>query len=112
MTKKYPDGVVQSICTTSATFFAIGVAFVGYWGYNRNAGPWSKSDLLIIVMFIASFLFLARTPVLATKGSEDGNFESNISKAKKSFARGSILLVASIFVALLVGFINDVALPK
>ncbi|MEA4886175.1 MAG: hypothetical protein VB063_05765 [Bacteroides graminisolvens] len=63
-------------------------------------------------MFIASFLFLARTPVLATKGSEDGNFESNILKAKKSFASGSILLVASIFVALLVGFINDVALPK
>lgn len=42
-----PSGSVPGLCSASATMFAVGMAFLGYWGVYEPGG-WHRSDLIVV----------------------------------------------------------------
>jgi hypothetical protein len=109
MSAKHPDASVQSITTASATFFALGIAFFGYWAFNSNTGtPWGAWDFITIILCIIAFINLALVPWIITKPSEHSVFTESIHRARRTFLVGTIALLAAISSALAPGFVLSI----
>ena len=94
-----PPGSVDGLCAASATIFAVGIAFLGYWGF-LDPQPWSKLDLLVIAFALGGFAALGLVTWIATKPAAEGDF-SHVTAARKAFGCGVIALWLAVLVSLL-----------
>lgn len=70
--------------------FAVGTAFLGYWGLN-NPGDWSWGDVAVVSLAFAGFAALGAVPWLATKPIKEGQQEI-VTTARQAFAVGVTLI--------------------
>ena len=96
-----PSGSIQGLCSSSATIFSIGIAFLGFWAYGAHSGeiPWTRAHLLVIFPAFVSYYCLAAVPVIATR--VEGDECQHIMCAQNIYIIG----VGSLFVALVISFI-------
>ncbi|WP_420852284.1 hypothetical protein [Rhizobium mesosinicum] len=56
-----PTGSVTGLCSASATMFAVGMAFLGYWGVYEQ-GSWRAVDYLVMIVAVVGFAALGCVP--------------------------------------------------
>ncbi|MBK3745211.1 hypothetical protein G3A39_39185 [Paraburkholderia aspalathi] len=95
-----PSGSVAGLCSASATMFAVGTAFLGYWGLN-DAGAWSWPDVLVVTLAFIGFAALGSVPWLATAPVLEGERE-NVVAARRAFAIGVILIWMSVVATVII----------
>jgi hypothetical protein len=94
-----PPGSVDGLCAASATIFAVGIAFLGYWGF-LDPPPWSVMDLLVIAFALGGFAALGLVTWIATKPAVEGDFR-HVAAARRAFGSGVIALWLAVLVSLL-----------
>lgn len=92
-----PTGSVPGLCSASATMFAVGMAFLGYWGVYEPVG-WSPADYLVVVLAFCGFASLGLVPWLATRPLAEGEAET-LTGARRALAVGFVLVWLSVLVA-------------
>ena len=88
-----PAGTVEGLCAASATIFAVGIAFLGYWGF-LDPTPWRSVDILVVIAALGGFGALGLVPWIATAPSTDEG-EAKLVIARRAFIVG----VAGIWLA-------------
>jgi hypothetical protein len=88
-----PAGTVEGLCTASATIFAVGIAFLGYWGF-LEATPWRSIDFLVVIAALGGFGALGLVPWIATAPTADED-DTKLVHARRAFLVG----VAGIWLA-------------
>jgi hypothetical protein len=88
-----PAGTVEGLCAASATIFAVGIAFLGYWGFLEPT-PWRSVDIMVVIAALGGFGALGLVPWIATAPSADDG------EARLTLARRAVLVgVAGIWLA-------------
>lgn len=92
-----PTGSVTGLCSASATMFAVGMAFLGYWGVYEQ-GRWRASDYFVVVLAIIGFAALGSVPWIVTTpvAEEDGE---KVPAARRAMALGVGLIWLSVCIA-------------
>ncbi|MFK0166147.1 hypothetical protein [Rhizobium sp. NPDC090279] len=92
-----PAGSVTGLCSASATMFAVGMAFLGYWGVYEQ-GRWRASDYCVVVLAIIGFAALGSVPWIVTTpvAEEDAD---KVAGARQALALGVALIWLSVCVA-------------
>ncbi|AGS25457.1 hypothetical protein [Rhizobium etli] len=94
-----PSGAVAGLCSASATMFAVGMAFLGYWGLYE-AGGWRSADVLIVVLTLVGFAALGSVPwIVTTPVARDG--EEKVAAARRALALGVVLIWLSVLMSVL-----------
>ncbi len=85
-----PTGSVTGLCSASATMFAVGMAFLGYWGVYEQ-GRWHTIDYLVMVVAIIRFAALGSVPWIVTTpvAEEDAD---KVVVARRAMALGTTLI--------------------
>jgi len=83
-----PGGTVEGLCTASATIFAVGIAFLGYWGFLEPT-PWRSVDILVVIAALGGFGALGLVPWIATASSADEG-EAKLALARRAFLAGVV----------------------
>ncbi len=95
-----PQGAIQGLCSASMTLFALGMAFLGYWGF-ANKQPWTIVDAWVVIPTLFGFLCLTYVPWILT--SPEGVDEiSNLQKGRKAFLVGGGCILFAVFVSLFI----------
>ena len=90
MANQSPQGSIQGLCSSAATIFALGMAFLGYWGFTNNE-PWQRADVIVLFPALIGFLCLALVPWIITRPVKDDH-TSNVEQARKVFIWGVVVL--------------------
>ncbi|MDR6902111.1 hypothetical protein [Rhizobium miluonense] len=92
-----PAGSVTGLCSASATMFAVGMAFLGYWGVYEQ-GRWHVSDYFVVALALIGFAALGSVPWIVTTpvARED---EEKVVGARRALALGIALLWLSVSIA-------------
>lgn len=92
-----PAGSVTGLCSASATMFAVGMAFLGYWGVYEQ-GRWHASDYFVVVLAVIGFAALGSVPWIVTTpvAEEDGE---KVPAARRAMALGVGLIWLSVCIA-------------
>jgi len=94
-----PQGSVEGLCSASSTIFAVGMAFLGYWGFLEPA-PWRSTDVMVAVAALAGFAALGLVPwIVTTPVVEEG--QDKAVPARRVFALGVIALWFAVLFSLL-----------
>ncbi|MBB5536460.1 hypothetical protein [Rhizobium giardinii] len=94
-----PSGAVAGLCSASATMFAVGMAFLGYWGLYEPGG-WRSADLVIVVLALVGFAALGSVPwIVTTPVADDG--EEKVAAARRALALEVVLIWLSVLVSVL-----------
>jgi hypothetical protein len=92
-----PTGPVPGLCSASATMFAVGMAFLGYWGVYEPVG-WRGSDLVVVILALVGFAALGAVPwIVTTPVSEEA--AEKVVGARRALALGVALIWLSVLVA-------------
>jgi hypothetical protein len=91
-----PVGSIVGLCSASATMFAMGMAFLGYWGVHEPH-PWRWHEILVVVLALGGFSMLGAVTWIATTPVEDETLE-RVLPARRAFALGVVLLWLSVLV--------------
>jgi hypothetical protein len=85
-----PTGSVTGLCSASATMFAVGMAFLGYWGVYEQ-GRWYTFDYFVMVIAIIGFAVLGSVPWIVTTpvAEEDAD---KVVVARRAMALGTALI--------------------
>ncbi len=94
-----PAGTVEGLCAASATIFAVGIAFLGYWGFLEPT-PWRSVDVLVAVAALAGFGALGLVPWVATAPSADEG-EAKLALARRAFLAGVVGIWLAVAISLL-----------
>jgi len=94
-----PAGSVTGLCSASATMFAVGMAFMGYWGVYEQ-GRWEISDYFVVALAIIGFAALGSVPWIVTTPVADEDAEKVVD-ARRALALGIALIWLSVCVAVL-----------
>ena len=100
MSLRAPSGSVQALSSSAIGLFALGMAFLGYWGFS-NTEEWVLIDAIVVVPAFLGFLCLAYVPWIITKPVTDDDTPS-IQIGRKAFALGTALILIAVFLALFV----------
>ena len=85
-----PTGSVTGLCSASATMFAVGMAFLGYWGVYEQ-GSWRAVDYLVMAIAIVGFASLGCVPwIVTTPVSEEE--ADKVAVARRAMALGTALI--------------------
>jgi hypothetical protein len=95
----FPPGAVQGLCSASATIFALGMTFLGYWGISEPV-PWKWNDVWVVALLMVGFLLLIAVPLLCTSPTQNG--KEDLRNARKCFFGG----VSMVWVGVLMSFFN------
>jgi hypothetical protein len=95
-----PAGTVEGLCTASATIFAVGIAFLGYWGFLEPT-PWRSLDVLVVLAALGGFGALGLVPWIATAPAADDD-ETKLLLARRAFLAG----VAGIWLAVAISLLG------
>jgi len=92
-----PTGSVTGLCSASATMFAVGMAFLGYWGVYEQ-GRWHTIDYLVMVVAIIGFAALGSVPWIVTTpvAEEDAD---KVVDARRAMALGTALIWMAVCIA-------------
>ncbi|MBB3657650.1 hypothetical protein FHX15_002892 [Rhizobium sp. BK650] len=89
-----PTGSVTGLCSASATMFAVGMAFLGYWGVYEQ-GSWHTTDYLVMIVAIIGFAALGCVPwIVTTPVAEDE--ADKVAVARRAMALGTALIWAAV----------------
>ncbi|KEA07792.1 hypothetical protein G6L85_30540 [Agrobacterium rhizogenes] len=92
-----PAGSVTGLCSASATMFAVGMAFLGYWGVYEP-GRWRGSDFVVVILALVGFAALGSVPwIVTTPVAEEG--EEKVVAARRALAVGVALIWLSVLIA-------------
>ena len=94
-----PTGSIVGLCSASATMFAMGMAFLGYWGVHEPV-PWRRLDIVIVTLAFAGFASLGSVTWIATTPVAADSDEKVI-PARRAFALGVFAIWLSVLVAVL-----------
>ncbi len=92
-----PAGSVTGLCSASATMFAVGMAFLGYWGVYEQ-GRWHISDYFVVVLAIIGFAALGCVPWIVTTPVAEEEAEKVV-EARRALALGIALIWMSVCIA-------------
>jgi hypothetical protein len=85
-----PTGSVTGLCSASATMFAVGMAFLSYWGVY-DQGRWNPIDYLVMIVAIIGFAALGCVPwIVTTPVAEDE--ADKVAVARRAMALGTALI--------------------
>ena len=85
-----PTGSVTGLCSASATMFAVGMAFLGYWGVYEQ-GSWRAVDYLVMIVAVVGFAALGCVPwIVTTPVAEDE--ADKVAVARRAMALGTGLI--------------------
>ncbi|WP_234885348.1 hypothetical protein, partial [Rhizobium rhizogenes] len=88
---------VTGLCSASATMFAVGMAFLGYWGVYEP-GRWRGSDFVVVILALVGFAALGSVPwIVTTPVAEEG--EEKVVAARRALAVGVSLIWLSVLIA-------------
>jgi len=77
--------------------FAVGMAFLGYWGVYEP-GHWRGSDFVVVILALVGFAALGSVPWIVTAPvAEEG--EEKVVAARRALAVGVALIWLSVLVA-------------
>jgi hypothetical protein len=93
-----PAGSVPGLCTASATMFAVGMAFLGYWGVYEPV-RWHAPDFVVVILAFIGFAALGAVPWIATTPVPEEGMEK-IVPARRALALGVALIWLSVLVAI------------
>ncbi len=93
-----PTGSVTGLCSASATMFAVGMAFLGYWGVYEH-GAWHSFDYFVMVLAIIGFAALGSVPWIVTTpvAEEDAD---KVVVARRATVLGTALIWMAVCIAL------------
>ena len=93
--EKHPEGSVQALSSTAATLLAVLMAFYGFWAYGASTSQyaWHWRHAPVLALGIASAMFFASVPLLATKPSSGAEAGSTLRAARRSLLVGCLLLL-------------------
>jgi hypothetical protein len=94
-----PPGTVEGLCTASATIFAVGIAFLGYWGFLEPT-PWRSLDVLVVLAALGGFGALGLVPWIATAPAGDDD-EAKLVLARRAFLAGVVGIWLAVAISLL-----------
>jgi hypothetical protein len=94
-----PPGTVEGLCTASATIFAVGIAFLGYWGFLEPL-PWRFSDVMVVAAALGGFAALGMVPFIATTPMAEDD-QRPIVMARWAFAFGVVAIWCAVLFSLL-----------
>lgn len=94
-----PVGSVAGLCSASATMFAVGMAFLGYWGVYEPV-RWGPADFVVVILAFIGFAALGAVPWIATTPVPDDGAEMIVA-ARRALALGFALVWLSVLVAVL-----------
>jgi hypothetical protein len=97
MVKNHPPGSVQALSSSASSIFALGMAFLGYWGFSQSNGPWKTNDAWVIVPLMLGFLALLTVPWLSTAPLQDG--KEDLQTARTCLLLGTILIWAGVLLS-------------
>ncbi|RDJ27667.1 hypothetical protein DWF00_12110 [Bosea caraganae] len=93
-----PTGSIVGLCSASATMFAVGMAFLGYWGVHEPL-PWRPRDIAVVILAFIGFAALGSVTWIATTPvPEDG--AEKVVPARRAFATGVLLIWLSVLVSI------------
>lgn len=93
-----PTGSIVGLCSASATMFAVGMAFLGYWGVHEPL-PWRPRDIAVVTLAFTGFAALGSVTWIATTPvAIDG--DEKVVPARRAFAAGVTLIWLSVLVAI------------
>ena len=94
-----PQGSVEGLCSASSTIFAVGMAFLGYWGFLEPT-PWRPTDVAVAVAALAGFAALGLVPWIVTMPVvEEGQEQAVL--ARRAFVVGVVALWFAVLFSLL-----------
>lgn len=93
-----PNGAVQAISSGAATALAVGVAFLGFWGFGAVSGKvgWELKHLFVLVPAALSYCLLAYVPYVVTRSNQE---EAALSTGRRSYGFGVGLLLIAMFLS-------------
>jgi hypothetical protein len=93
-----PNGAIQAISSAAATTLAIGVAFLGFWGFGAYSGKqaWECQHLWVLIPGALSYGLLAYVPFIATSAVKE---EDALVRARYCYGAGISLLLLAISVS-------------
>jgi hypothetical protein len=92
-----PAGSVTGLCSASATMFAVGMAFLGYWGVYEQ-GRWRLSDYFVVVLAVIGFAALGSVPWIVTTPVAEEDAEKVV-EARRALTLGVALIWLSVCAA-------------
>ncbi|MBB3612709.1 hypothetical protein FHX11_005681 [Rhizobium sp. BK602] len=92
-----PAGSVTGLCSASATMFAVGMAFLGYWGVYEQGG-WRLSDYFVVGLALIGFAALGSVPWIVTTPVAEEEAEKVVG-ARRALALGIGLIWLSVCIA-------------
>ena len=92
-----PVGSVTGLCSASATMFAVGMAFLGYWGVYEQ-GRWHTVDYIVVVLALIGFAALGFVPWIVTTPVAEGDAEKVVG-ARRAMALGTMLIWMAVGIA-------------
>ena len=92
-----PTGSVTGLCSASATMFAVGMAFLGYWGVYEQ-GRWHPFDYVVMGIAVVGFAVLGSVPWIVTTpvAEEDAD---KVVVARRAMALGTTLIWTAVCIA-------------
>ena len=93
-----PNGAIQAISSGAATALAVGVAFLGFWGFGSVSGKvaWEYKNYFVLIPGALSFCLLAYVPFVVTCTE---NEEASLLRGRQLYGFGAGLLLISIFLS-------------
>lgn len=79
--------------------FAVGMAFLGYWGVYEPV-RWSVPDFMVVILAFIGFAALGAVPWIATTPVPEEGAEK-IVEARRALAVGFVLIWLSVLIAVL-----------
>ncbi|MDL2403816.1 hypothetical protein [Rhizobium mayense] len=92
-----PTGSVTGLCSASATMFAVGMAFLGYWGVYEQ-GSWHPVDYFVLVLALVGFAALGCVPWIVTTPVAEDEAEKVVA-ARRAMALGTALIWMAVGIA-------------
>lgn len=93
-----PTGSIVGLCSASATMFAVGMAFLGYWGVYEQT-PWRPQDIIVVTLAFVGFAALGSVTWIATTPvANDG--DEKVVPARRAFAIGITLIWLAVLAAI------------
>lgn len=95
-----PNGAIQAISSAAATTLAVGVAFLGFWGYGAASGKiaWECKHLWVLFPAVLSYCSLAAVPFWVTRAKDE---EKEICRGRNLYVAGVTLLLIAMIIAIL-----------
>ena len=93
-----PNGAVQAISSGAATALAVGVAFLGFWGFGAVSGKvgWELKHLFVLIPAALSYCLLAYVPYIVTRAEKE---EAALLRGRLSYGFGVGLLLIAMFLS-------------